>query len=259
MVQAPAIQLPKPSVVSVLLNDALIDAGVVGIDETAEEIVINKTMRTANRMFAQWQRQRYLCYQLREDAFVSTGVQSYTVGPGENFNISPRPDRLEFAFLRQITSSVAPPPTGGVQPFDWPLTILDAKEDYGSIRLKNLGTFSECIFYDPGFPVGTLFPWPIPQAGIYEIHIYTKQPLGGFTSVEQTILWPPEYEAAVEWCLARRLCVAFDKPVSPDLASLAREGLNVIRTANVQVPLLQMPRELSRPGDRAYNYRSDTY
>ncbi len=250
--------LPPPTVISELLRDALVTAGIVGIDESIEPLVLNKALNLANRMIAQWQHERYMVYRLADYGITSTGVEVYTVGLGQNFNINPRPDRLEYAYLRQLSNNGSPAPNAGTQPFDWPLEVLDAHEDYAAIRLKTLGTFSSCVFYDPDFPIGYLRPWPIPQSGIYEIHILCKQTLVEFTNVNATVQFPPEYGAALEWCLARRLRVGFQMPRDPDLNSLAAQGKNIIRKANAQIPTLKTPRELNRPGDWAYNYRSDT-
>lgn len=258
MPAAPAQQLPAPAVVSALLTDTLVTAGIVGVDESIEPAVINKALTLANRMIAQWQHERYMVYQLVDTGFTSTGANTYTVGAGQNFNINPRPDRLEFAFLRQLSGSGTPPPNGGSQPFDWPLQIINAYEDYASIRLKTLGTFSAAVFYDPGWPIGILHPWPVPQSGIYELHILCKQTLQRFPNLQAAVMFPPEYEAAIEWCLARRLRVGFQLPADPDLNALAAQAKNIIRKANAQVPTLRMPSELTRSGDSAYNYRSDT-
>jgi hypothetical protein len=242
---------PAPSVVSALLTDALVTGGIVGLDEAPEQLVINKALTVANRMIAQWQHERYMVYQLQDYSAPSTGAVTYSVGLGQPFNINPRPDRLEYAFLRQPTGN-------GAQPFDWPLRIIDAHEDYSSIRLKTLGTFSAAVFYNPGWPLGELKPWPVPQASIYELHILCKQTLPRFASLQATVTFPPEYEAALEWCLARRFRVAFQMPRDPDLNSLAAQGKNIIRKANTQVPTLRMPRELLQNSGSAYNWRSDT-
>ncbi len=254
----PPAAAPPPTVIGVMLADALVTAGVAGIDESIEPAILNKAMRIANRMIAQWQHERYIVFQLVDYGVTSTGANYYSVGRGQPFNIDPRPDRVEFAFLRQLSGNGSPPPNAGTQPFDWPLEVIDAYENYAAIRLKSLGTFSACIFYDPGFPIGRVLPWPIPQSGIYELHILVKQTLQRFVNVDQSILFPPEYEAALEWCLARRYREAFQMPPSPTLNDLAAQGKNIIRKANAQIPTLRMPRELSRPGDVAYNYRSDT-
>lgn len=258
MANAPAQQAPAPAVVSALLTDALITAGIVGIDESVEQPILNKALTIANRMIAQWQHERYMVYQLKDYGFASTGAQSYTVGAGQNFNISPRPDRLEFAFLRQLSNNGSPAPNAGTQPFDWPLEVIDAYEDYAAIRLKTLGTFSSAVFYDPGWPIGSLKPWPVPQQSIYELHILCKQTLQRFPDLQATVMFPPEYEAALEWCIARRLKVGFQMPRDPDLNSLAAQGKNIIRKANAQIPTLRMPRELINNAGSSYNYRSDT-
>lgn len=258
MANAPAIQLPTPELVSVLLTDALVTAGIVGIDESIEPAILNKAFRIANRMIAQWQHERYMVYQLVDHGFASTGALTYTVGAGQNFNINPRPDRLEYAFLRQLSNNGSPAPNVGTQPFDWPLEVIDAYEDYVVIRLKNLGTFSTAVFYDPGWPIGLLHPWPVPQQSIYELHILCKQTLQLFQNIQDKVMFPPEYGAALEWCLARRFRVAFQMPGDRDLNTLAAQGKNIIRKANAQIPTLRMPRELIQNGDSAYNYRSDT-
>lgn len=241
-----------------MLTDALETGGIVGLDEAPEQMVINKALRVANRMISQWQHERYMVYQLVDYGVVSTGANYYSVGQGQPFNINPPPDRLEYAFLRQVSGSGQPPINGGSEPFDWPLDVIDAYEDYAAIRLKNLGTFSAAVFYDPGFPLARLLPWPIPQATIYELHILVKQTLARFINLEQSIVFPPQYEAAMEWCLARRLRAAFQLPADMTINELAAQAKNTIRKANVQVPTLRMPRELQRPGDQAYNYRSDS-
>jgi hypothetical protein len=258
MPNAPAQQLPAPEQVQTLLTDALTTSGVEGFDASIDPDVLNKSLRLANRMIAQWQRERYMVYQLVDYGFTSTGAQFYTVGAGQNFNINPRPDRLEYAFLRQLSNNGSPAPNAGTQPFDWPLEVIDAYEDYAAIRLKTLGTFSAAVFYDPGMPIGKLYPWPVPQAGIYQIHILVKQTLPFFAQLQQAVMFPPEYNAAIEWCLARRFRAAFQMPADITINQLAAQGKNIIRKANAQIPTLRMPRELINNGASTYNYRSDT-
>src|ERR1700689_5337262 len=108
MANAPAQQLPAPYVVSALLTQALMIGGIVGIDESIEQPILNLAFNVANDMIAQWQHERYMVYRLEDYGFASTGVETYTVGVGQNYNINPRPDRLEFAFLRQVVNNVSP-------------------------------------------------------------------------------------------------------------------------------------------------------
>ncbi len=241
--------------VSTLLANALQDGGILGLDESLEAEVLNKAFRHANWLLAQWARKRWLVYRIQDYSFVSNGSMNYPVGNiGANvvgINMNPRPDRLEYAFVRFLQQTNP----GNLQ-VDIPLDIIQSHEDYSRIIVKTVGTLPWRIFYDPEWPLGKLYPWPVPQPSIYEIHVGFKVVLPRFTSVNQPINFPPEYEAALNWCLARRFRVAFQMPPDPEITSLARDGLNVIRLANQAVGVLRMPRYL-RNRNRAYSYQSD--
>ena len=233
-----------------LIANSLVDAGVVGIDEAIEQPVLNRAFIQANWLLTQWARKRWLVYSLTEYSFVSTGALNYNVGNGQTVNINPRPDRLEYAFLRFL------PQTTNNFPVDIPLDIIPSQEDYSRITVKTVGTLPWRIFYQSSWPIGVLFPWPVPQASIYEIHLGFKTVLPRFTGLQQPINFPPEYESALNWCLAKRLRESYQMPPSPGLNSIARDALNSIRLANQQMATLRMPRYL-RSRNKAYSYQSD--
>jgi len=231
-----------------IINLALKQAGILGVGQTASAEDSNDAFTLMNMMLAQWQRDRWLVWHLVTTSVVSTGAQSYTVGSGGNYNISPRPDQIESAFLRQINVSSPNQP-------DYPLEQLYAKEDYDMIRLKSLSSFPTAFFYDSAFPTGTIYFWPIPLANIYSMHITYKAILSQFTSLSQTVVLPAEYEAALLYNLAVRLRIHYQLPERPDLMKQAKNALNLIRNANTQVPRLRMPADVVRPG--IYDYYSD--
>jgi hypothetical protein len=226
------------------------DSGVLGLDQSIEPIMLNRAFTQANWLLAQWARKRWLVYRLEEYSVVSTGAQTYGAGLNAPININPRPDRLEYAFIRFLNN---PQSQFNV---DIPLDIIQSREDYSRIAVKSIGTLAWKVFYDPVWPVGVIYPWPVPQATIYELHFGFKVVLPRFTSIQQPINFPPEYESAMNWCLARRLRVAFQMPPDPDINSLARDSLNSIRLANSAVGVSRMPRFL-RNRSRAYSYQSD--
>jgi hypothetical protein len=242
--------LPVDTVQQLLVN-CLIDAGIVGIDESIEQPIINRAFTQVNWIIAQWNRKRWLCYALEEYSFVSTGALSYPVGKGMAVDINPRPDRLEYAFLRFLQGSSP----GNLQ-VDIALDIIESREDYSRIVVKNVGTLPWRIFYQPDWPVGALFPWPVPQASIYEIHVGFKVVLPRFASLSDKINFPPEYEAALNWTLARRLRASYQLPEDPQINSLARNALNTLRLANSAMSTLRLPSPL-RNRNRAYDYRGD--
>lgn len=219
----------------------------LGVGQTALAEDTNDAFFKMNEMLAQWSRKRWLCYRLQNTSKVSTGVQRYTVGSGADFDV-PRADKLEYAFVRQLTNNNG-------NNVDYPLSLIFSKENYNQIALKTLGTFPQYAWYDPAFPLGHFFPWPIPQASLYELFITTKDVLTAFDSLTEEIQLPPEYIAALHYNLTVRLAPAYQIPLRPDVIALARDSLNVLRESNAQISTLNMPQELVRPG--VYNPYSD--
>jgi hypothetical protein len=234
-----------------IIIQALKKAGVLGVGQSALAEDINDAFYDLQDMLGQWQRKRWLIWHLVDYAYMSTGALSYTVGPGGNFPISPRPDRIESAFFRQVINTMAP------NQIDYPLDIIEAREDYNRITLKQLISFPQYLFYDSAFPTGFVYPWPVIQNNLYELHLTVKETLSQFTSLNQNINLPLEYMAALKFNLAIRLRQAYQLQADPVLIGLAKDALNVIRNANFQVARLQVPEILIRPG--LYNIFSDTF
>lgn len=231
-----------------IILSALKKAAIIGAGQNASDEDMNDAFDDLNMMLAQWQRKRWMIYHLVDVSKVSTGAQSYTVGPGGDFNVATRPDRLEAAFNRQLVNSAS-------QNVDTPLTIIEARETYNQISLKTLGTFPYTIFYDSDFPLGRVYPWPVPQASIYEIHLTIKAQLNQFASQGQVISLPLEYFPALVWNLAVRLAISYGVTVTPGVIGLAKDSLNVIRNSNTQIPILNMPAGLNSRS--RYNIFSD--
>lgn len=235
-----------------LLQNALEDGGIVGIDEAIEQAYMTKALRHANWLLVQWQVQRWLVYSISEYAIVATGAEFYNVGLGQIVNINPRPERLEYAYMRFLQSSQP------VQfPVDIPLDIIPSKEDWSRITVKTIGTLPWRVFYDPQWPLGQLYFWPIPQQSLYEMHVGFKTVLTRFASLTQKINFPPVYEAAMNWNLAESFRAIFDLPPNPIISQRARASLNVMRKANQAIATLTMPSYL-RARNRGYDYRGDS-
>lgn len=229
-----------------IITLALKSAGVLGIGQTASYEDINDSFTLLNFMLAQWNKKRWLVYVLKTYGVQCVGKFFYTVGPGGDINC-PRPDRLEDAFFRQNIPSMP-------NQIDYPLELIESRETYNKIALKQLNSFPSYIFYESDYPLGRIYPWPLPS-NLYEVFISIKAHLYRFTSLAQEIQLPPEYHAAILYNLSNRLRTAFQLPPDMAVVSLAKDALNVIRGANAQVSRLRMPTDLIRPG--IYNPYSD--
>ena len=281
-----------------IIARALEDVGVIGVGQTPLAADVNFGLQRLNAMIGQFNRRRWLVFHTVDVACPTTGKNVYSVGLGQNFNI-PRPDKLEDGcYFRQYFSG-APgasnsnfPFTGGGSDFnpdfgtdfggggvtlisqppgyavDYPLTLLQSREDWNRIPLKNMSSWPAFLFYDPAStllvppaggaaaPTGFLYVNPIPLAGQFEIHILVKDVLATLANLSTVLATPPEYEEALEYNLAIRFAAKYQIDASKEVLGLAQAALATIRSANTQVPLLDLPVGLTSNGSR-YNIFSD--
>jgi hypothetical protein len=233
-----------------LISLALIDAGVTGQGQTASAFDSQNALTRLNWLLMQWRQKRWLVYREVTYSVTSTGAQSYTIGPDGTPDITTtvRPDRIESAFARQIVPS---------QPnlIDYPLELIQSREDYNRIALKSLVSFPQFLFYDSAYPNGSLYPWPVMQANLYQLHVSIKQDLGEIANINDDLELPTEYFRALYLSLAEELATAYQLPTDPLLVSRAAEARNVLRASNAQIARIVLPPELVRPG--IYNPYSD--
>jgi hypothetical protein len=230
-----------------LITGAMDDAGIIGVGQTPLAEDTNKALVRLNAMIAQWSRRRWLVYHLVDIVFTGTGALSYSIGPGGDISQN-RPDRLESGYFRQLAGA----PGNNV---DYPLAILQSREDYNQIVLKTMASVPAYVFYDSDFPLGNIFIWPLPNS-TYEMHLSAKPALQSFPALNTEFALPPEYEEAIRLNLAVRLRVAYQLQPDAGLIGLAKVALNTIKNTNAQIPLLQMPSDLVR--GNVYNIFSDT-
>jgi hypothetical protein len=173
---------------------------------------------------------------------VSTGAQWYTIGPGLDFNCA-RPEKLHAAFLRMK-------PFGGPNPVDLSLVIIQAREDYSGITIKDLKSIPSAVFLDTAFPTARVTFWPVPIAAEYELHVVTKATLPVYTTLVDDLNLPDEYIEALMWSLCVRMQMAYGLPARPDHVGAMRQAMNVVMMANTQIAELKLPSVLGgRGGD----------
>lgn len=88
-----------------IITLALRRARVLGVGQTVSDDDAQVGFQELNVMMAQWAMQRYMVYTLIEMGRITTGAQSYTVGPGGDYDIPIRPDSIDAAFLRQFPTA----------------------------------------------------------------------------------------------------------------------------------------------------------
>ena len=239
---------PLPTTPRDIINLALKTANVVGVGQSSLPEDINDCFNMLNMMIAQWQRRRYMVYNLKTVSITATGATSYTIGLGQQFNTE-RPAKIEAAFIRMQG--------GSNLPVDYPLQVLRAKEDYDRISIKTLNAFPQYVFYDSTFPVGNVFVWPVPN-NQYQIFLTVMTQLQAFQNLSEVIVMPNEYLDALQWNLADRILTIYGLPENPKITRYAEVSMRAIMENNSQIPLLHMPVAL-RGKSGAYNIYGDFY
>src|SRR5580658_7717769 len=151
-----------------IVTAGLKKSGIVGLGQTPDGSDTLDALSDLNDMLAQWTTQRWMVWNEVDLSFVSTGQTTpYTVGPTGNYAVTPRPDRIEAAYLRQLIN----PPGLNV---DTELKVIPSREEYSQISLKPLTSFPLYVFLDTAYPTANLFVYPWPNASIYEVHLIMK-------------------------------------------------------------------------------------
>ena len=235
-----------------IVDLVLRDSGVVGTGQTPSAQMQNDAKRRMNMMIGQWKRKRWLVYHLIDISTPCDGSLFYTLGAGQTFNV-PRTDQLQAAFARQTNVSN---PSGRV---DFPLQLIHSYEDYSTITLKNMSAGpAYYVFYDSGYPVAKVYPWPLMNSG-YELHLIIKAELDSIGELTDTIVLPPEYEEALYQVSMQRTRAAFFLPPDATIDRNAKAALATLRAANFQVPTMTMPSAVTPRNGSTYNIFSDSY
>jgi len=213
-----------PRTVGEILTRSMRVATVLGAAETMDPNDASDALLALNQMLDAWQAERLYAYQIIERAApLTAGVGAYTVGPSATINV-PRPVRIEWAFTRDTEN------------YDRQLSIVP-DQVWATIFLKSLGNnFPTVLYYEPGFPQGTINLWQLPTTGL-TLHFGAWVPLTEFADLNVSVALPPGYELAIVYSLAEYLCIEYEKPISGAMAQKAQ-----MSRANIQQNNLPDPR-----------------
>lgn len=241
-----------------VVYNALRRSGVTGRGIAPSATDTQDALEDLNDMLGQWRTQSLMMWDKLNTGFVSDGrATPYTVGPGGNYNMTPRPNRVYSAFVRQLQGTGA----GNLQ-VDTGLKIIDAREEYDRINTKGLIAFPQAVFLDTALPLGQLYvyPWPGPGSGQYAVYITTKGSMPVITLETDMAGFPESYVPCMKFNLARRLRQSYGRGLKPDLElnRMANDALDVVMQANLQLPEMAMPPALLQRGS-GYNIYSDQF
>ncbi len=203
-----------------LLTRAMRMATIVGAGETMDADDASDALISLNLMLDAWQAENLYAYDIVDRTHpLTAGVSAYTVGTSGVIAV-PRPVRIEYAFTRDSVS------------YDRPISNV-TQDEFVSIGLKSLGNdFPSVLFYETGYPNGTINLWPKPLSGL-TLYFGAWVVLSEYANLDVIVSLPPGYEDAIVFSIAERLCPEYGKLVSPDLARLAAKSRAAVQQNNL--------------------------
>ena len=211
-----------------IITAALIEIGVLAQGETASASDSAFCLGKMNRMLGSWNTRRLYCYCIAHATYdIVTSKQSYTIGPSAADFIALRPIKILAANM--IITSATPDSR-------FPLEVINV-DDYNQISAPALSApYPSTLYYQATYPNGTLWPHPYPTDTANSLELFAYTQLAQFINLTQRISLPAGYEDAIVYSLAEALCPSYGRPVTVELAMLARQARSNVQSLNVQTP-----------------------
>lgn len=192
---------------------------VLSSDQTPTDTEAEDARTILNAMLDAWQIERLMVYQIKESSLTwPSGTASRTIGAGGNFSQA-RPIRIDSAFYRDSAGQ------------DSPLAVLQDRSEYDAVLSKTLQSLPEWLFYDPVYPLGVLYLYPVPSAQV-TLLLNEWQTLQSFANLTTDLALPPGYQRAIEYNLALEIADEFGRQVSSRVERIAMQSKGAIKSAN---------------------------
>lgn len=223
--------------------------GYLGKTETLSAADANLALTAFNNMLDSWSLERLNSYvELQRSFALVAGTQSYTIGTGGVINTA-RPTDITSAFIRDTNS------------LDYPITIVN-REYWDGIGDK--GTTSQIpdtLFYDSGYPLGTIYIFPVPLLN-YTV-FYNSTTLQTTFVLTDTISLPQGYLRAYVLNLAIELTtigfpMLLDARGEQRLLMNAAEAKGNVKRMNIKENLAKYDPAIISKSQATYNVYSDS-
>jgi len=245
-----------------LINDSLIETGMVSPGDTADPDQAQWAFRKANYLLDTWAtKKNFVPYAGFNIFTLVPGLSPHTIGPavGATFPMVQRPTKIVRATII-LTNTPAP----------YVSVVLNLRDEQWWMEntIQQLPSSQPTdLFYNPTFPNGSLYYWPIPNTA-WQTQLETWAILQQFGSITDPIggpnaagTIPPGYRNALMLSLAESLLPGGERAAHPTLVQMAAQARAGVFGLNTAVPRMQT-RDSGIPGayddQRAttFNYRS---
>jgi hypothetical protein len=200
-----------------IIKQAFSKIGVIGSGETPSADDANSARKLLNQMLDLWTLNGLMCYCNKNDTLTLTsGTSSYTIGSGGNINTH-RPNRIDCVTVNDGTN-------------DYAVEIV-TNEEYRKIYDKTTTGTPSKIMYNPEYPLGKIYLWPIPDAADV-LTVSHRLQLSQMSSLVEDFSLPEGYELCITYNLALLLADEYKATISPNIYKIAIDSKAAIKRAN---------------------------
>jgi hypothetical protein len=245
--------MPSPNATTLrdAVQDALLELGVLGITDPGEPGLYEVGLRWANRLIDQWNANHDAAWaQEFRTVTLPAGKNPVTIGPvvtgsdPADLVVAQRPVSIESCRQR-INNSF------------YPVRVQTAQWYRHQTNPLWTGTTQTDVYYEPDWPNGHLFFYPI-QSGASVMVLETRTVLSGY-AMEDEVTFPPGGVSAFVLTLAESLQGPMRMALSEDAKRRARVARTQFTANNREIPYMST-RDFGLPGGRQgrglFNYKT---
>jgi len=194
-----------------IATDVMVECGAIAGGETPEAADISAVLGKLRRLLNNWNADRRAVYATAFPTFTLTASLSpQTIGPTGNFVVTQRPVSIEGAnvFISNVKM---------------PIRIVDAQWWLGQTDPSVTTTIPTDLYYQPDWPDGSLYFWPIPSAA-YVVELQTRVLLDDLIDLDTEFSLPPGYQDAITLTGAEDCLTIFPAAAPGVMGMLERKG-----------------------------------
>lgn len=194
--------------------------GAIDPNVTPESFQLADGLTALNLFLASLSAQKNAIYAPTTKTFNTvSGTASYTIGSGGDIDVT-RPKNIIKAFIQESDNT------------DYQIEII-ALDNYFDIVDKTIESRPKQLYHEKTYATGTIYLYYTPDA-VYTITLKLWAAFPIYTTLTESLALPLEYEEMICSNLAIRLAPEYQRPISQELALMARDSMKTVKGLNSQ-------------------------
>lgn len=225
-----------------MITDAMKELGAIAIGEVPTDAEAQDGLGVLNNMLGTWRTETLMPVGMDQNVYTFPSVApSYTIGLTGDI-VAPRPDFIDSAYVRDTNNN------------DYQMYVTTDYQVYSDIVTKTVtSTIPVVMYYNPGYPLGTMYIWPEPSDASYRLVLWTPTIITSYATVNDVLALASGYQRAMTSNLAIDLAARYGKTPAPTLIKQAVESKAQLKRFNTTALQMGFDMGLSN-GNYSFNY-----